>query len=94
MKRLVMVLALVMAPAAAIAQPAARPMAAEGKITVIRGPNGKKTYFLSDGIVILGTRHRPNAVYVMERSRIRYDWANLRTRLVDRIGATVEKHPF
>jgi hypothetical protein len=93
MKRLLMVLVLVVAPTAVIARPATQP-SVDNTIKVVRGANGQKTYYLSSGIVIVGTRHRPNAVYVMERSRISYDWASLQARFVDRIKATVHKDPF
>jgi hypothetical protein len=63
------------------------------EVVVVRGPGGMKTYRIKK-LVIFGTRHRPHAVYMLNRSRLGFDWSEPRQKLVPRILPTVRRHPF
>lgn len=65
----------------------------EMEVVVVRGPNGAKTYRFKK-LIIFGTRHRPHAVYMLNRSRLSFDWAEPKQQLVPRIPPAVRRHPF
>jgi hypothetical protein len=66
----------------------------EGTVQVVRGPAGQKKFILKKGIVIRGVRQKPNAFYVLERSRVRYDRTERQEPLVLRILAPLGHSPF
>lgn len=86
------------APAAAADQEAAAEGksddAANPKVKVERGAGGKKVYRITTGIVIEGRIQKPNAFYVLQRSQINYDWADLKQDFLPRINQAVRKQPF
>ena len=55
---------------------------------------GKKVYRLTTGFVIEGRIQKPNAFYVLQRSQINYDWAQLKQDFVPRILDSVRQNPF
>lgn len=63
-------------------------------VKVMRGPGGKKTYVWKKGFVLVGTRHKPNVVYLIERARITYDWAAMQQSFVGQITRSVQRGPF
>lgn len=65
----------------------------EMEVVVLRGPGGMKTYRIKK-LIIFGTRHRPHAVYMLNRSRLGFDWSEPKQKLVPRILPTVRRHPF
>lgn len=64
------------------------------KVRVERGKGGKKVYRITQGFVIEGRIQKPNAFYVLQRSQINYDWADLKHKFVPRILEAVRKSPF
>ncbi len=64
------------------------------KVKVERGAGGKKVYRITQGFVIEGRIQKPNAFYVLQRSQINYDWADLKESFVPRILNAVNKSPF
>ena len=64
------------------------------KVKVERGKGGKKVYRITQGFVIEGRIQKPNAFYVLQRSQINYDWADLKHKFVPRILDAVRKSPF
>jgi hypothetical protein len=64
------------------------------KVKVERGKGGKKVYRITQGFVIEGRIQKPNAFYVLQRSQINYDWADLKHKFVPRILEAVRKSPF
>lgn len=64
------------------------------KVKVERGRGGKKVYRITQGFVIEGRIQKPNAFYVLQRSQINYDWADLKQKFVPRILDAVRKSPF
>ncbi|MCC6751729.1 MAG: hypothetical protein IT371_29020 [Deltaproteobacteria bacterium] len=63
-------------------------------VKVERGAGGKKVYRITTGFVIEGRIQKPNAFYVLERSQINYDWAQLKQDFVPRIVDAVRGSPF
>lgn len=61
---------------------------------VERGPGGKKVIRFKKPIILVGKRHAPNAVYVIQRQRQAYDWGELHGSFVGGIPAAVRKAPF
>lgn len=64
------------------------------KVKVERGKGGRKVYRITQGFVIEGRIQKPNAFYVLQRSQINYDWADLKQKFVPRITEAVRKSPF
>ena len=82
-------------PAAAQDEAAAadKPKEGEPKVEVERR-GGKKVFRITTTFVIEGRIQKPNAFYVLQRSQINYDWAQLKQDFVPRILHSVSKSPF
>jgi hypothetical protein len=65
----------------------------EPKVQVERR-GGKKVFRITTTFVIEGRIQKPNAFYVLQRSQINYDWAQLKQDFVPRILHVVSKNPF
>lgn len=65
----------------------------EMEVVVVRGPGGTKTFRFKK-LIIFGTRHQPHAVYMLNRSRLGFDWSEPKQKLVPRILPTVRRRPF
>jgi len=81
---------------AALAQEEAEPKELgkdEPKVKVERR-GGKKVFRITTTFVIEGRIQKPNAFYVLQRSQINYDWAQLKQDFVPRILDSVKKSPF
>jgi DNA replication initiation complex subunit (GINS family) len=65
----------------------------EPKVEVERR-GGKKVFRITTTFVIEGRIQKPNAFYVLQRSQINYDWAQLKQDFVPRIVHSVSKSPF
>lgn len=83
------------APAKAADEAAAddKPKDAEPKVEVERR-GGKKVFRITTTFVIEGRIQKPNAFYVLQRSQINYDWAQLKQDFVPRIVHSVSRSPF
>jgi hypothetical protein len=63
-------------------------------VKVERDASGQKVYRITDAVVIEGKVQKPNAFYVLQRSSINYDWAELKEDFVPKIVDAVRRHPF
>jgi len=64
------------------------------KVKVERGAGGRKVFRITTGFVIEGRIQKPNAFYVLQRSQINYDWAQLTKDFTGRILDAVNDSPF
>ena len=109
MKRLVILVMLVAAPA--FAQEAKKPRcsdAPEGgtdaagqpktktktKYEVVTGPDGKKIFRIKTGFVICGKVPKPEVLYGLLNSTINYEWESLKQEFLPKVLESVEKSPF
>ena len=63
-------------------------------VKVERRAGGRKVYRITTGFVIEGRIQKPNAFYVLQRSQINYDWAQLDKNFVPGILESVKENPF
>lgn len=65
------------------------------KVKIERGAGGKKIYRITEEIKIEGKVQKPEAFYVLQRSKnIGYDWQELRQDFIPKILDSVQKAPF
>ena len=63
-------------------------------VKVERGAGGEKIYRITEGIVITGKVHKPNAFLVLERSSINYEWESLKQNFLPKVVESVQSAPF
>jgi hypothetical protein len=85
-------------PATASAQQKPGPasqQAVSPEIEVVRGPRGELTYRYKKPIVLIGERHRPHAILMLQRRSPQYRPSALsRKKLAPRILQAVRRSPF
>ena len=65
------------------------------KVKVERGAGGTKIYRITEEIKIEGKVQKPEAFYVLQRSKnIGYDWQELKQDFIPKILDSVQKAPF
>ena len=64
------------------------------KVRVERTASGRKVFRITTGFVIEGRIQKPNAFYVLQRSQINYDWAQIEKDFTPAILRATEEAPF
>jgi hypothetical protein len=67
---------------------------AKPRAHTVKGPDGRLRVVVEDPIVVCGKRQRPQAFYVLQRSRNSYQPAPLERSFVSGIPAAVRRAPF
>jgi hypothetical protein len=74
--------------------PAPPPADAPTKVSIQKGPNGRKTYIIKDEIRIEGKIQKPEAFFFYQKSSINYDWQELKKDFIPKILDSVSHAPF
>jgi len=64
------------------------------RVRMERGRDGSRRMVLEEPLIVCGKRHKPNAFYVLQRSRVDFSQQPLRRSFVKHIPASVSRAPF
>ena len=81
-------------PSLSFAQDPPAPEPGTTNVKVERDASGRKIIRITESIVVEGRIQKPNAFYLLQKSRIDYDWETLKQDFLPKIIEATKGAPF
>lgn len=66
----------------------------EPAVKVVQDSKGRKSFFITQGIVIEGRIQKPSVMYFLNRSPLSWNLEDIKIKLIPKLLGSVKKSPF